>query len=175
MIIDTDQVFKELTKQNGKKFAKIIRGDTDAVSRGALRANLLNTPDLVSMLQYAGKDPNDAIRLIPVIKEIHDRFFNPPEIKQQHIEDPIKLLNKAGYDAFYVKTLRQQNSIAKYFEPKEKLCTFNDPYRYKENYIIHAVKKNIQNIKRSSIPQRDDEYGTSVISIQIRKKGGVIS
>ena len=177
MAIDTEQVFKKIEKQNGKMFARVMRGDGSAIPEGSpfRHVNLLDTPDLVNMLRYAGKDPNDAIKLIPVIKERHDKALEKAETKQESFEDPIKLLDRAGYNAFYVKTLIQQNSIKKYFKHGEELCTFRDPDRYKKNYIIHAVKKNVDDIKRSDHPQREDEYGTSVISIQILKTGGAIS
>ena len=57
--------------------------------------------------------------------------------------------------------------------------------RFDENYIINAVKKEADgddklpesewHIKPSDNPQREDEYGRSVISIQILKTGGAIS
>ena len=178
MAVNTEEVFKKIEKQNGKIFARVMRGDDSAIPEGSTpfqNVNLLDTPDLVNMLRYAGKDPNDAIELIPVIKERRDIALRKIETKQESFEDPIKLLDMAGYNAFYVKTLEQQNSIKKYFKPSEKLCTFRDPDRYKKNYIINAVKKNVDDIKRSSQPQREDEYGTSVISIQILKTGGAIS
>ena len=42
---------------------------------------------------------------------------------------------------------------------------------------MNAVRKDVANIKRKDFknPQREDEYGTSVLSIQILKKGGFIS
>jgi len=177
MSVDTEKVFKDIKKQNGEMFARVMRGDSSAIPEDSpfRNVNLLDTPDLVNMLRYAGKNPNDAILLIPVVKERRDKSFEKQEIKQESFEDPIKLLDRAGYNAFYVKTLKQQNSIKKYFKPGEELCTFNEPDRYKRNYIIHAVKKNVNDIKRSKHPEREDEYGTSVISIQILKTGGAIS
>ena len=161
--INTDEVFKIIKKQNGESFAKVLR-----------TAVLLDTPNLKHILEYAGKNPDDARSLIPVLSEIRAKSQEAPQIKYE-IRDPIKLLDDAGYDAFYVNNLHQQNSIEKYFEPYERLCTFNDQSRYKDYYIIHAVKKNVDDIKRGNPPKREDEYGTSVISIQIDKTGGFIS
>ena len=87
----------------------------------------------------------------------------------------MELLNDAGYDAFVVDSLKKQNSIKKYFRPGEELCTFKDPHRHENYYMIHAVKRDVKNIKPATKPERDDEYGTSVISIQIAKTGGFIS
>lgn len=161
--MNTDEMFKVIKKQNGESFAKVLR-----------TAVLLDTPNLKHILEYAGKNPDDAKKLIPVLREIRKKSQTKVQTIQE-TRDPIKLLNDAGYDAFYVNNLHQQNSIEKYFESYEKLCTFNDPSRYKNYYIIHAVKKNVDDIKRSNSPKREDEYGTSVISIQIAKSGGFIS
>ncbi len=60
----------------------------------------------------------------------------------------------------------------------EVLCTFSDSARHKNYHIVHAVKKNVQDIKRADFKgeeQREDAYGTSVISIQMLKQGGFIS
>ena len=137
--------------------------------------------------------------------------------------NPIDLLDKAGYKAWYVNDVdtpeksaedceRDQNAIAGYFRsakaaelgytggnPRtnvgnpgngELICTIytNLDYgkkRFDEYYIINAVKKEAYgddklpeeqwHIKPSDNPEREDEYGTSVISIQILKSGGFIS
>jgi len=54
----------------------------------------------------------------------------------------------------------------------------NDSARYQNYHIVHAVKKDADQIKREDFKgkeARQDEYGTSVISIQMLKKGGFIS
>ena len=71
--------------------------------------------------------------------------------------------------------MEKQNAIKKYYAPGEEICTFRDPERFKRYYIINAVRKDVDKIKRGNPPQRDDEYGTSVISIQVLKTGGFIS
>lgn len=162
--VNTEEMYKIIKKQNGENFAKILRQNV-----------LLDIPNLKHILEFAGTDVEDAKNLIPVLREIRKKSQKITETKQEEIKDPIELLNEAGYDAFYVTNLSQQNSIEKYFEPNERLCTFKDPDRYKDFYIIHAVRKNVKDIKRGNPPKREDEYGTSVISIQIAKKGGFIS
>ncbi len=164
--INTDEMFRKIKNQNGEGFAKKLRDHV-----------LLDVPNLEHVLEYAGKNPDDAENLVDILTEIRDTSKKSKKTEnKEKIKDPLELLNEAGYDAFYVKNLRQQNSIEKYFEPDEKLCTFSDPTRYQNYYIIHAVKKNVKNIKRSKHPDRQDEYGTSVISIQIAKpNGGFIS
>ena len=162
--VNTEEMYKIIKKQNGENFAKILRQNV-----------LLDIPNLKHILEFAGTDVEDAKNLIPVLREIRKKSQKITETKQEEIKDPIELLNEAGYDAFYVHNLRQQNSIAQYFRSDERLCTFKDSHRYKDFYIIHAVRKNVKDIKRGNPPKREDEYGTSVISIQIAKKGGFIS
>ena len=159
--IDTEQVFKQLKKQNGEQVAKVIR-----------RAVLLGVPNIVHLLEFAGNDPENIERLVPYI---HENFVEKLKPTVHTDQDPITLLKSAHYNAFVVKTLKQQNSIKKYFRKGEELCTFRDFNRYKDYYMIHAVKENADKIQPFPNPQREDEYGTSVISIQISKHSDFIS
>ena len=164
--IDTEQIFKQLKKQNGEKFAQVIRGDRDH------DGSLLDIPNIVHILEFAGHDETEARRLRPVLQELyltkeHSRYWTN--------KSPLELLDEAGYDAFVVENEQQKNSIKKYYRPGEELCTFHDPFRHEDFFIIHAVKRGADKIKPSKWPQREDEYGTSVISIQIAKTGGFIS
>lgn len=165
--IDKEEVFKQLKKHHGEKFAQAIRGDfTHDV-------DLCTVPNIVHILEFAGNSKDDALALRPIIKEI---FIPLNERPVYHTDkSPLELLSDAGYDAFVVETEEQKDSIKKYYRPGEELCTFRDPTRQENYYIIHAVKRGAENIKPSDIPQREDEYGTSVISIQISKTGGFIS
>ena len=159
--IDTEQVFKQLKKQNGEQVAKVIR-----------RAVLLGVPNIVHLLEFAGNDPENIERLVPYI---HENFVEKPKPTVHTDQDPITLLKSAHYNAFVVNTLEQQNSIKKYFRKGEELCTFRDFNRYKDYYMIHAVKENADKIQPFPNPQREDEYGTSVISIQIAKDDDFLS
>ena len=162
--INTEETYKAIKKQNGEEFAKVLRANV-----------LLGIPNLKHILEYAGKSAEDANGLIPILREIRDTS-SKPVIKQEVInKDPIELLKDAGYNAFYVRNAIQKNSIKKYFRPGEELCTFSDSTRHHNYFIIHAVKHGAENIKPSKHPEREDEYGTSVISIQIAKAGGFIS
>ncbi|MBP5363984.1 MAG: hypothetical protein J6Y49_01380 [Alphaproteobacteria bacterium] len=161
VIINTAEVYKQLKKQNGEAVARVIR---DAV--------LLDVPTIVHVLEYAGRNPEEVRELIPIIREI----YKQTKQSDYHTDkDPLQLLSEAGYDAFVVKTEEQKNSIKKYYRPGEMICTLQDPCRHKEYYMIHAIKRGADKIKPSDNPQREDEYGTSVISIQIAKTGGFIS
>lgn len=157
--IDTNKVYKKLKEHRGERFARKLRD-----------ADLLDIPNIEHILEFANLEDLDA--LIPVVRS---RYKILSLSKYEAKKDPIQLLNEAGYDAFVVQNEKQKNSIEKYFRPNEKLCTFKDPYRHINFYIIHAVKRGAAKIKPSQNPEREDEYGTSVISIQIAKSGGFIS
>ncbi len=150
-----------IKRQNGEAFARAIR-DTDM--------GIFDVENLPQILKYAGRNP------LPLIKLLQSFKVKLKSLKSDTL-DPFILLKRAGYDAFYADTLEKQNSIKPYFVEEEELCTFIDSNRYKNYYIIHAVKQGAQEIKRENFlgrEERDDTYGTSVISIQILKTGGFI-
>ena len=85
-------------------------------------------------------------------------------------ENPFELLKKAGYNLFECQTEEEIQSFKRYYEPNERICTFNGN-RLSICHVFFAVKENVDEIKRKdfSDPQRQDAYGTSVISIQFTK------
>lgn len=93
-----------------------------------------------------------------------------PEIIEN--KTPYELCEKAGYDLFECTTEEEIQSYKKYFKRGEELCTFHGG-RLDKCFVFFAVKKDVDNIKRKNFkfPQRDDEYGTSVMSIQFNKYG----
>lgn len=157
----TANMYNIIKKQNGERFAQTIRN---------FHSGIFDVPNIDRIVQYAGLDAK------PILKYLVS-LNNPKTIKQDAHQDPIELLDKAGYDAYIADTLEKQNAIEKYFAPTEKLCTFDDPDRFKNYYIINAVRKDVNQIKRDDFkkPQREDKYGTSVLSIQVLKTGGFIS
>ena len=85
-------------------------------------------------------------------------------------KSPKVLLDEAGYILYECKTEKEIQSFKKYYAPGEELCTFRGE-RLNSCDVFFAVKKNIQSIRRENFrsPKREDEYGTSVISIQFSK------
>ena len=83
---------------------------------------------------------------------------------------PAELLDIKGYDLYECKTNEEVLSFQKYFAKGEELCTFNEN-RLNNCYVFFAVKKDVDNIKREDFksPDRQDEYGTSVMSIQFTR------
>ncbi len=150
-----------IKKQNGEHFAKAIRNYDNGI---------FDVPDIDKIVKYAGPDAEPIMNYLVSLKNIQI------EEHAAH-KDPIALLDKAGYNAYVADTLEKQNAIKKYYARGEELCTFRDPDRFKKYYIINAVRKDVDKIKREDFtkPERDDRYGTSVISIQVLKTGGFIS
>lgn len=157
-----DPTYTRLKRQKGETFAQTIRNH---------HSGILEIPDLDLIVRHAGKD---AEPLLPYLKSLLSSNDDAPVAETR---DPFVLLEEAGYDAFYADTLEKQNGIEHYFTPDELLCTFNDASRYIDFHIVHAVKRGAASLKRTDFngtEDRQDPYGTSVISIQISKKGGFI-
>ena len=148
-----------IKNQNGERFAKAIRNYDNGI---------FDIPDIDKIVKYAGRDAEPIMNYLVSLKQVKIQEYTV------HM-DPITLLDKAGYNAYIADTLEKQNAIKKYYASGEELCTFKDDDRFKNYYIINAVRKDVDKIKRGNPPQRDDEYGTSVISIQVLKTGGFIS
>jgi hypothetical protein len=83
---------------------------------------------------------------------------------------PEELMSEAGYDLYVCKSEKDIEAFKKYYRRDEQLCTFNGN-RLDRCHVFFAVKKDIETIKRENFkePERQDEYGTSVISIQFTK------
>ena len=155
-------VFEQIKKQNGERFAKAIRGYDNGI---------FDIPGIVDIVKYAGSEAEPIMDYLESLKEVHIEETGA-------YEDPITLLDKAGYDAYYVTNLEEQNAIQKYYAKGEELCTFRDPHRFEKYHIVNAVRKDVDQIRREDFEgheQREDKYGTSVLSIQILKEGGFIS
>lgn len=201
-------MFDIIKKQNGETFAKAIRNYDNGI---------FDIPNLDKIVKYAGRRAEPIMAYLVSLKGV--------SIEEMSVHrNPIDLLDKAGYKAWYVNDVdtpeksaedceRDQNAIAGYFrsaeaaehgytgghprtnvgssEHGELICTIYTnlgsahKQRFKDYYIINAVKKEAYgddklpeeqwHIKPSDNPEREDEYGTSVISIQILKTGGFIS
>lgn len=155
-------VFDIIKKQNGENFAKTIRNYDNGI---------FDIPDIVNIVKYSGRDAEPLLEYLESLKKIEIKDF------KNKIETPFELLNRAGYSVEYADTLQKQNNIKKYFKSYEELCTFKDDTRYIRYYILNAVRYDVDKIIRENFtkPRREDDYGISVISIQILKTGGFVS
>ena len=85
-------------------------------------------------------------------------------------ETPTELLSKVGYDLYECKTEEDIQRFKKYYQKGETLCTFHGG-RLRRCHVFFAVKRNVDEIRREDFknPRRQDQYGTSVISIQFSR------
>ena len=98
-----------------------------------------------------------------------DENIKPIDIKQT--KTPKELLDEAGYILYpECKTEEDIQSFKHYYAKGEELCTFKGG-RLDSCRVWFAVKKDVDQIKREDFknPERQDTYGTSVISIQFSK------
>ena len=88
------------------------------------------------------------------------------------IKTPEELMSEAGYVLVECYNEEDIQAFRKYYARREELCTFKGG-RLDRCRVFFAVKKNVSDIKREDFknPTRQDEYGTSVISIQFTKDG----
>ncbi len=161
-------VYDRIKKQNGEAFAKAIRN---------YDSGIFEIEGIVDIVKYAGRNAVPIMGFLRSLKKAEEE-------KHGVYEEPLTLLKKAGYHAFIADTEEKKNSTMNYYgvnpitHRDEHICTFKDPARHINYHIVHAIKEGADKLKRedfSGKEEREDEYGTSVISIQILKKGGFIS
>ena len=124
-------MFQKLKKQNGEAFAQTVRNHHNG---------MLEIPELDVILRYAGQYAEPLLPYLMSLKDSKDDTPTAP-IRASKRRSPFMLLADAGYKAEYSDTPKKLNKIKKFFAPKEGLCSFNDPDRCNQYYIITAVKK----------------------------------
>lgn len=97
-------------------------------------------------------------------------FLNKDEVIENSKKTPKELFEEEGYDFYECKTEEDIQKFKKYYARGEELCTFRDR-RLDKCYVFFVVKKNVDEIKREKFKKtiREDDYGTSVMSIQFTK------
>ena len=97
-------------------------------------------------------------------------FLNKYEVIENSKKTPKELFEEIGYDFYECESEEDIKKFKKYYARGEELCTFNDK-RLDKCYVFFVVKKNVDEIKREKFknPIREDEYGTSVMSIQFTR------
>ena len=161
---------KLIKKYYGEKMMHLCR---------ELFPTILETPGLLLMLIDNTFAHNKFLYDDIISNNLKDKFkcfiYNLIEIPNEEIlfrkETPEELLKEAGYKLYECKKKKDIQSFKRYYRRGEKLCTFKDQDRLSDNYVFFAVKENVDEIKREDFinPERQDLYGTSVISIQFTK------
>ncbi len=96
--------------------------------------------------------------------------IEPPKEEIKTDKDPFVLMREAGYTLYECKSEKDIQRFKKLYYPGEELCTFHG-HRLDKCHVFFAVKDGAQELNRNDFinPERQDEYGTSVISIQFTK------
>ncbi|MEG0898381.1 MAG: hypothetical protein RSF40_01545 [Oscillospiraceae bacterium] len=98
------------------------------------------------------------------------------QIRNTTQQEIVNAFNAAGYDNVIFD---DEDAIAlcrKFYRHDEVICTYNNlNSRMCEYHMLVAIKKNIDKIERSKNPSREDEYGTSILNIQIARNGSHMS
>lgn len=107
-----------------------------------------------------------------VYSKIDVKKDEPTGITETDERTPYEIFKEIGYDLTECTTEEQIQRFKKYYAKGEELCTFKGD-RLNRCVVFWAVKKDAEDIKREDFdkPRREDEYGTSVMSIQFEKQG----
>ena len=163
-----NEELKKIKKKYGEELMHLCR---------KLFPTILETPNLLysileehfcfSKMLASDIIKNNLIRQFEIY--INSFVLGTNELKEVE-ETPEELLKKAGYNLYECKTEEDIQKFKKYYKSGEELCTFNGG-RLNRCYVFFAVKSDAQKIKREDFqnPKRQDEYGTSVISIQFSR------
>lgn len=160
---------KFLKRHYGENFAHLCR---------RLFPTLLQQEGLVSKIISDRFGPSRSLYedVLPVLEDFKAYIYGFADVEKEkpvmrQTKTPQQIMDEAGYILFpECKTEEDVQAFKKYYAEGEKLCTF---WGGRLNYcrVWFAVKKNVSQIKRKNFPhpQRQDEYGTSVISIQFSR------
>ena len=167
---------KEIKRRYGEQFSHLCRDNFSKIlSEPGVLFNIINNTFAPTRSLYQDIIDNDLI--IEFKNFIYSEY---DKIKQTNLEEvkeisdsPYELLDKAGYELFECKNEEEIQSFRKWYKEDEIICTIYNGGRLTRCYVFFAVKKNAQEIKRENFtnPKREDEYGTSVLSIQFPKQG----
>jgi len=173
---------------NDLKFIKKYYGEQMAYLCRELFSTIIdNHPGELSEILKEIFEPNhfiydDLMRYEATEMEIINNFKNYVFARYEHRHkkcddvfdvclNPEELLRQVGYTLYECKSEEDIRKFRKYYTDKEMLCTFTNGNRLRRCYVYFAVKDGAEKLKRSDFvnPERQDEYGTSVISIQFTK------
>ena len=168
--VDTTSL-KYLKKHYGEDFAKLCRKlfptilEEEGVLKDIITSRFGESRNLYNDIVSQGLENEFKNFVYDVYEE------NKSKILSDVNKTPEELLSEAGYILYpECKTESDIQKFKKYYAKGEELCTFNGG-RLNSCRVWFAVKKDVDKIKREDFekPQRQDKYGTSVISIQFSK------
>ena len=98
------------------------------------------------------------------------------QIRHTTKDEIVNAFASAGYGTVIFDDMESIAECKKYYQSGETICTYSDLQgRMREYHMLVAIKNGIDKIKRAEHPQRDDEYGTSILNIQIARNGSHMS
>ena len=159
---------KIIKKKYGENMMKLCR---------ELFPTILENDKVLSKIMLDNFDPShslyDDICSCDVVDDFKNYIYSLFEQKKEKnlvLKTPKELLEEAGYNLYECHNEDEIQSFKKYYSEGEDLCTFRGN-RLNRCYVFFAVKKDVDKIKREDFknPERQDLYGTSVISIQFTK------
>ena len=113
------------------------------------------------------------------VKSLCTEICNSGEIgiiRKTNQAEITEAFKKAGYDTVIFDDENRIREAQKYYRAGEVICTYgNLAGRMREYHMLVAIKANIDEIKHADEPQRDDEYGISILNIQIARNGSHMS
>lgn len=168
---------EKIKKLYGEKFAHLCRTLFPTILENeGLLLEILTTKFAPTHSLYEDIiNENQQENFCNLINYFHKQIIERKDSFSKTQKTAEKLMDEAGYVLFpECKTEDEIQAFKKYYEQDEELCTFYGG-RLNTARVWFAVKKNVDQIKREDFPnpKRQDEYGTSVISIQFTR--GIIN
>lgn len=167
--------YKKIKSKYGERFAKFCRSNFPTLSQDH------SIFDIVSSLFYPNRFLLDDLqkneKTQDFVNYVNSRFLEQNSFKPTDLS-PFVLMKKAGYTLYKCEDYYDVMKFKKFWPVKDEvLCTFDDAKRAETHHVFFAIKdgatlNGINGKKRSDFinPKRQDEYGTSVISIQFPKQ-----
>lgn len=167
-----------IKKLYGEKFMHFCR----SIFPSLLEQEGLLTEVLKSTFATNSRTLYDDIVNSDLEEEFKNYIYSKIDVEKEKPEiigekTPYQLLDENGYNLYECNSEEEIQSFKKYYKSGEELCTFRGN-RLNRCVVFFAVKKNVEEIKREDFnnPKREDEYGTSVMSIQFTKsQNGTVS
>lgn len=158
-------MYNKIKKQNGEAFAQTLRN---------YHNGLLEIANLDEIVRHAGRD---AAPLLPYLMSLLASNDDRPQQPSASL-DPFALLDQGDITPFTPTRWKSKTASLHTSEKENCSAPSTMPRAIKNYHIIHAVRKDVDSILRDDFngkEERQDAYGTSVISIQMCKEGGFIS
>ena len=165
---------KQIKKHYGEDMMKYVRKTFPTIIENNKLFEIMNR--FFYPCHYLFKDLQDNDLLDDFENFINNKYVNNKVIKTITDKTPFELLKEANYELYECKTNDDIQKFKKYYKKNEVLCTFNDD-RISKCFVFFAIKNNADILNRDDFksPSRQDEYGTSVISIQFSRDNHYLS